>query len=320
MTMVSFQEYLKANNWRGTHVRKQMKRYAHAIRQSGGSYNKTYSQLAQSWTPDQWRYWIRDRRIKRVIQLYGHDDQRTDAWHAARSQMVTASEVCSVIDGTPSQRHEVMLRKLMPRSDGGRSQNLRNPLVWGTVFEPIAKRIYEQETKCKIKDVSCVRHKTVEFLGASPDGIILSDDRERHNSLIELKCPISREIGGDIPKSYYHQMQLQMECAGVDECEYAEFQFKLVYYSEWMDFKGVRGIFAQYDDGGIVEWTSSSAMIDNGSLAYWVMKGVHRDLVVREEGWLTKHLPAIDVFWKEVLRHRAANTLPEKQGIMRLEL
>ena len=128
MTMVSFQEYLKANNWRGTHVRKQMKRYAHAIRQSGGSYNKTYSQLAQSWTPDQWRYWIRDRRIKRVIQLYGHDDQRTDAWHAARSQMVTASEVCSVIDGTPSQRHEVMLRKLMPRSDGGRSQNLRNPL------------------------------------------------------------------------------------------------------------------------------------------------------------------------------------------------
>ena len=319
--MVSFQEFLVANNWHGVHVRKQMKRYAHLVRRMGGSYNKTYSELAQSWSREIGRYWVRDRCIRRVLRLYGNEEQRTDAWHAARSQMVTASEVCGVIDGTPSQRHEVMMRKLLPRSDGGRSQNLRNPLVWGTVFEPIAKRIYEKDTKCTIKDVSCVRHSKIAFLGASPDGIVVCpDDRERHHSIVEFKCPISRKIGGDIPKSYYHQMQTQMECIGVDECEYVEFQFKLVYYSEWTDFKGVRGIFAQYDDGRILEWTSASGMIDDGTLAYWIMTGVHRDLVVREEGWLTKHLPVIDVFWKEVLQHRAANTFPEKQGILKLEL
>lgn len=319
--MVPFQEFLKQTNWRGTHVRKQMKHYAHRARLAGGSYNKTYSELAQAWNRDQGKYWVRDRKISRVLRLYGQDDQRTDAWHAARSQMLTASEVGGVIDGTPSQRHEVMMRKLMPRSDGGRSQSLRNPLVWGTIFEPFAKRVYERDTKCTIRDVSCVRHPKIEFLGASPDGIIVCpSDRERHHSITEFKCPISRPIGGDIPKAYYHQMQLQMECTGVDECEYVEFQFKLVYYSEWIDFKGEKGIFAQYDDGRIIEWTSTSGIIEDGSLAYWIMKGVHRDLVTKEEGWLAKHLPAIESFWKEVLQHRAAGTFPEKQGIMKLEL
>lgn len=319
--MIPFLEYLKSTNWRGTHVRKQMKHYAHLVRAEGGSLNKTYSELAQSWSAEKGAYYVRDRRIRRVLSLYGQNDQRTDAWHTARSQMVTASEVGSIIDGTPSQRQEVLMRKLTPRNDGGRTQHLRNPLVWGTIFEPIAKRVYERDTACKILDVSCVRHKSVEFLGASPDGIIVCPaDRERHHCLVEFKCPISREIGGDIPKAYYHQMQLQMECVGVSECEYAEFQFKLVYYSEWMDFKGEKGIFAQYDDGRILEWTSSSGMIEDGSLAYWIMKGVHRDLVTKEEGWLAKHLPAIDAFWKEVLHHRSANTLPEKPGILKFEL
>jgi len=318
--MVSFQEFLTLNKWHGVHVRKQMKRYAHLVRRMGGSYNKTYSELAQSWSREKARYWVRDRCIRRVLRVYGNQEQRTDAWHAARSTMVTASEVSGVIDGTPSQRHEVMMRKLLPRNDAGRTQNLRNPLVWGTVFEPIAKRIYERDTKCTILDVSCVRHPRIEFLGASPDGIINSDDRERHNSLVEIKCPISRPIGGDIPKAYYHQMQTQMECIGVDECEYVEFQFKLVYYSEWVDFKGNKGIFAQYDDGRIEEWTSTSGMIDEGTLAYWIMTGVHRDLVAREEGWLSKHLPAIRTFWDEVVQHRSAGTLPEKQGILKLDL
>lgn len=136
--------------------------------------------------------------------------------------MITASEVGNIVEGTPSSRHEVLLRKLVPQvQDEGRKGNfLTNPLLWGTKFEPIAKRIYERDTKCSIRDVSCVQHPTIPYLGASPDGVILCpDDRERHHCLVEFKCPISRKITGEIPKAYVHQMQLQMECTGVDECE-----------------------------------------------------------------------------------------------------
>jgi hypothetical protein len=96
-----------------------------------------------------------------------------------------------------------MMRKLSPpKSETRNGTFLNNPLMWGTILEPIAKEQYELDTACAIKDVSCVRHRKYPFLGASPDGIILvPTDRERHHCLVEFKCPKSRKIGGEIPKA-----------------------------------------------------------------------------------------------------------------------
>jgi hypothetical protein len=53
-----------------------------------------------------------------------------------------------------------MMRKLQPAKTESRNGNfLNNPLMWGTVLEPIAKEQYELDTACAIKDVSCVRHR-----------------------------------------------------------------------------------------------------------------------------------------------------------------
>ena len=102
--MEEFRLFLHANQWTGTHVHKQMKKFALLARRTGATYSKTYQQLARAWNMEESRYWVRDRNVRWVIKHYGQEDQRTDAWHNARSTMITASEVGDVIDGTPASR------------------------------------------------------------------------------------------------------------------------------------------------------------------------------------------------------------------------
>ena len=180
------------------------------------------------------RLWMRDRAFERTVRLYGKNDQRTDAWLNTRGKMITASEVSKVWQ-TAASRLELLEKKLDPptRSDGS---NPIPALIWGTRFEPIAKKIYEDTTQCEIIDVGCCQHPVHSFLGASPDGLIIPKyadaDPHRYGRLVEFKCPMSRVRKDEIPSYYVHQMQMQMECTGIDECEYVEFRFKQVNFTQ----------------------------------------------------------------------------------------
>ena len=256
------------------------------------------------------RLWQRDRCYERVLRMYGSNDQRTDGWHAKRGEMITASEVYGVF-GSESARREVMMRKLEPRppSDGPGIP----ALLWGTRFEPIAKRIYEERTKCTITDVSCVQHPVHTFLGASPDGLIVPNDAtdvKRYGRLVEFKCPISRAMKAEIPPGYVHQMQMQMECTGIDECEYVEFRFKQVNYSEWTKTNEVKGAFTVYDDGKVLY--DQELYEDNTQVIYWILASIKEDFVPKDPEWLLKHLEGLRQFWNEVLDHRKHGTLPSK--------
>jgi putative phage-type endonuclease len=266
------------------------------------------------------RLWMRDRCYERVLRLYGANDQRTDAWHAKRSELITASEVYQIF-GSESARRDVMLRKLEPRVQGD------GPgipaLLWGTRFEPVAKRLYEERTNCTIQDVSCVQHPRVSFLGASPDGLIVptGDDPRRYGRLVEFKCPMSRKPSDEIPIGYWHQMQLQMECTGIDECEYVEFRFKQVGYTEWSRTTGTKGSFSVYEDGRVVY--DETEVPEDAQVIYWILGSIKEDFVQKDPTWLSTHLPQLQAFWDEVLRHRAAGTKPDptpKPGLPALDL
>jgi len=269
-------------------------------------------------------------KVNQLIAEHGQNDQRTDAWHAKRGSMLTASEIYKALpDATPSQKHEIIMGKLMPRprteGPGPRA------LVWGTRFEPIAKEIY-----CKLSginmniiDTTCIPHPTVSFLGASPDGIIVTEDvsHERYGRLVEFKCPISRAFSDDtpVPVSYYHQMQLQMECTGLNLCEYIEFQFKVLSYSEWVDSKAEHKGFYAVDDTDMIikykdlddtrtpaEWRSQVlGTTDDWNLVYWVLDKHRMKLVEHEVDWLTKNLPSMTAVWDTICLHRANKSLPE---------
>ena len=255
------------------------------------------------------RLWMRDRCYERVLRMYGANDQRTEAWHAKRSEMITASEVYGVF-GSESARREVMMRKLEPKPPG--EGNAVPALLWGTRFEPVAKKIYEERTKCTITDVSCVQHPRYAFLGASPDGLIVpnSDDPKRYGRLVEFKCPISRAMKAEIPPGYIHQMQMQMECTGIDECEYVEFRFKQVNYSEWVRSTEQKGMFTVYEDGKVIY--DKDIYEDTTQVIYWLLTSIKEDFVPKDPEWLPKHLEGLTQFWNEVLEHRKQGTLPPK--------
>lgn len=249
--------------------------------------------------------------------MYGANDQRTDAWHAKRSEMITASEVYQVF-GSESARREVMMRKLEPRQQGDGPPI--TALAWGTRFEPIAKRLYEEKTKCSITDVSCVQHPRIPFLGASPDGLIVpnEDDPRRYGRLIEFKCPISRAPKDEIPPAYIHQMQMQMECTGIDECEYVEVRFKQVNYNEWVKSKETKGFFAVYDDGRVIY--DQQCDCDECQMVYWILGSMKEGFVTKDPDWLPSHMDDLTKFWNEVLEHRKNGTRPEEKKNVSMDL
>jgi putative phage-type endonuclease len=259
------------------------------------------------------RLWMRDRCYERVLRMYGANDQRTDAWHAKRGEMITASEVYQVM-GSEAARREVIMRKLEPRVPTEGAAPIP-ALVWGTRFEPVAKKIYEDRTRCEITDVSCVQHPLYPFMGASPDGLIVptTDDPRRYGRLVEFKCPMSRKPSDEIPPGYVHQMQMQMECTGIDECEYVEFRFKVVNYTEWTRSKETKGCFAVYDSGK-VDYTCDCECAggDDCQILYWILQSMKEDFVTRDPLWLPTVLPTLRAVWDEVVQHRAKGTRPEE--------
>ena len=224
--------------------------------------------------------------------------------------MITASEVYQVF-GSDAARREVMMRKLEPRVQGDGPPVA--PLLWGTRFEPIAKRLYEERTKCRILDVSCVQHPVYSFLGASPDGLIIpnEDDPRRYGRLVEFKCPMSRLPKDEIPPAYVHQMQMQMECTGIDECEYVEFRFKQVTSSEWLKSSDEKGCFAVYEDGRVVYDQIPDS--EDCQMIYWVLGSIKEGFQHKDPNWLSSHIDQMKSFWDDVVRHRAEGTRPPEK-------
>lgn len=258
--------------------------------------------------------WMRDRAFERTLRLYGKQDQRTDAWHTTRGKMITASEVSKVWQ-TPASRMEVLLKKLDPPV--APSGNPIPALIWGTRFEAVAKYLYEKETQCMIYDVGCCVHPVHSFLGASPDGLIVpnGDDPKRYGRLVEFKCPMSRPLKDKIPVEYVHQMQMQMECTGINECEYVEFRFKQVFYNEWTEWKEQKGVFVVRADGKVQydhepNWDDAHTNEDD-QFVYWILTNVKKDFVPKDPAWLSSHLPDLKAFWDEVIEHREKGTRPE---------
>lgn len=274
-------------------------------------------------------------QIKFLLENYGIDDQRTPAWFAKRGEMLTASEIWKCFaSATYASRYELIMSKLAPpkRNDGPGV----GALIWGTRFEPIAKEIYSKLGNIQIKDLSCVRHPEHHYIGASPDGLIISEN-ERNGRLIEFKCPISRQFTDEtpVPDHYYHQMQLQMECTNLQECEYVEMQFKTMKYTEWVDSPAeYKSCFIVSSCGDVsyrafdeliplVEWQTqiTGENFMDYQVIYWALSNWRQKLTLRDPDWMPMHFPEMKSTWEEIVKHREENTFPKSpkdKGILAL--
>ena len=263
--------------------------------------------------------------LKTVPQI----EQRTDAWYEHYSKVLTASEF-STLFGSIKARRSLVHSKAFPKKEE-RSNRLAcqtidmNPMDWGVRFEPIIKLILEQKYQSKIYESGRITHTENGLLAASPDGIIEeSPDPSVIGRLIEIKCPYSRVIGGEIPFDYWVQMQIQMEVCNLDECEYLEAEIlspkpnqeivdlsgspiQGTIYLVKLDVPEGQPFHYKYLYGDLLATTCPS--IPSGYILVdtipWGLKKWYRKVVSRDRGWYQATVIWQTAFWSDVSLARA---------------
>jgi len=152
----------------------------------------------------------------KYLQTLPQHEQKSAEWYAMRLTMLSASDWGTILGenhySTPDQ---VLLKKC-----GEDSFMTNAAMQWGNKYEDVAISVYEYRNKVKVYDFGCIRHPSISFLGASPDGITTD------GVMLEIKCPTSRQITGIPPRYYWCQVQGQLEVCELDRCDFLECKFK----------------------------------------------------------------------------------------------
>ena len=180
--------------------------------------------------------------VDRLPKLF-QSAQKSATWHAEGREMLSGHEFGPICVGSSSERVTVMMKKCAPEipiSEGNDTESRTvfltsedgklSAFKWGWRYEPVARMLYEQcisdldGVPTTVYDgLGRIRHPILPRLGASPDGLIMTGSRL--GRLLEIKCPITREMDSKVPIHYYCQMQLQAEVCDVEAVEYLEAQF-----------------------------------------------------------------------------------------------
>lgn len=265
-------------------------------------------------------------------------EQRTPEWYQQMATIISASELGHLF-GSVRERAKLVLSKTVPYPS--RNQSLAvvsermSAFDWGIRFEPVVKQIYEHKYGTIIKELGRLSHKVDPRCMASPDGLIYQCPKnERTGRLIEIKCPVTREIDGSIPKDYYAQMQMQLHVTGLSICDYVEAVFTSPYH-QGISLREGPGLYNGYialvqradatygQDFYYVyspvncdsEWTRNVPIAMNEEIVEiipWTLHQWSEQQVRRSEEWWTALQPIIQTFWEDVEKaKRGEFTVPE---------
>lgn len=172
---------------------------------------------------------IRKTSILESLKKIEIPEQRTPGWYKMREGKLTASDGGTALDKNEYEfQFNVILKKIMTIPFNG-----KKACYHGKKYEHIATMIYQYRTNVSMADFGLIGHPVHTFLGASPDGIVdtYKTDGIHKTKLVgrmlEIKVPESRninmssnEIFSVCPEHYWIQVQLQLECCDLDECDF----------------------------------------------------------------------------------------------------
>jgi hypothetical protein len=128
-------------------------------------------------------------------ELMGENDPKTQgsaAWLAERVGHVTCSRFADVMDVTQSgkpgaKRNNYLLEVVAERLTGNAIAHYVNAAMeHGTQQEPHARMAYEAATGRMVVEQGFLHHKTIKWVGGSPDGLV------GEGGGCEFKCPTSQ--------------------------------------------------------------------------------------------------------------------------------
>ncbi len=183
--------------------------------------------------------------------------QRTPEWFDLRQNHLTGTSITNIFD-TPASLNRLIYEKCKPIDlDKFKPSLAENSMTWGHKYEQLTCMLYEKYNNTKISDFGCIKHSTLDFLAASPDGIVTGDNN--YGRMIEIKNVVSRVIDGIPIKDYYIQMQIQMEVCDLNECDFIETKFTELenreeYENENNNEKGIIVVFVKNCEEYIYEY------------------------------------------------------------------
>lgn len=165
-------------------------------------------------------------------------DQRTTEWYVLRQNCISASEGYKVL-GNPKPVSTFAYEKASTIRHPERQTHrdtpptMNNARDWGVVCEPICEKIYSNLLRpgAVVEEFGSLPHPTIPFLRASPDGICneRSTQPDAVGTMVEFKAPYSRPLKkACIKDEYLAQMQLQLEVAGLNKCDFLECVLELI--------------------------------------------------------------------------------------------
>lgn len=151
-------------------------------------------------------------------------EQGTEAWMQKRRGKLTASRMSDAMAKPETAARKNYIAQLVAeRLTGQIAPSFCNDaMAHGTEYEPIARAEFEIFTGHDVSIIDFVDHPSLEWCGASPDGLIDDD------GLIEIKCPstathIDYLLGQKPPAKYVPQMALQLICTGRKWVDFVSF-------------------------------------------------------------------------------------------------
>lgn len=182
----------------------------------------------------------------------------TEDWKRARLGWLTASRIADATARTKSgygaSRANLMAALICERlTDVPMETYFSKEMQWGIDHEPEAIAAYEWHFGVTVEPTGFVRHPSIDYAGATPDGAVGGD------GLIECKCPnsathIDTLLSKTIDSKYIKQMQFQMACTGRQFVDFCTFDPRMPIDLQLWTFRVMR------DDKMIVELESEASV------------------------------------------------------------
>jgi putative phage-type endonuclease len=260
------------------------------------------------------------------IRAKPQPDQRTDGWYKFRHDLLTASNAWKAFE-SQACINQLIYEKCKPLKVHEEKEfvNTSSPMHWGQKYEPVSRMIYEHLYKTRVADFGCLQHDTHLFLGASPDGINVDPASQRYGRMLEIKNIVNRDITGIPKKEYWIQMQLQMETADLNECDFLETQFSEEGDDEGMTCAAAAPLMTgmmiyfmkdgkphyEYEPiGSVSEAWFSDAMQRNCDHMWmktirWRLEKMSCVLVLRNRLWFQHAIRVLDNVWQTIVQERS---------------
>lgn len=238
-------------------------------------------------------------------------EQKSEGWFDMRKNKITASDAGSILGLNP---YEAPFGFVLKKTIGSKFKG-GEACYHGNKYEEIATMIYSYRMNVDVREFGLLGHPTISFLGASPDGICSHYKKDKKHlskfvgRMLEIKCPPSREIktvgeiNGDIcPKYYFAQVQQQLECVDLEECDF--WQCKITEYNSFEEFNGdtdekeyFRSNETGFEKGCVIQ------LIPNNIETSKIKKHYDnlRDEIKNKKGWKKPKecLPYLEMIWKD---------------------